>query len=36
MLQPICNEVLIFEAFNACESVLMQMKSTPSMPLATM
>src|SRR5580693_8251419 len=36
MLEPICSEVLIFDAFSACESVLTQMKSTPSMPLVTM
>ena len=36
MLEPICSEVLIFDALSAWESVLMQMKSTPSMPLLTM
>src|ERR1700730_4654824 len=36
MLQPICSEVLIFEALRAWASVLMQIKSTPSIPLDTM
>src|SRR5665213_4433907 len=36
ILAPICSEVLIFDALSACESVLMQMKSTPSIPLVTM
>ncbi len=36
MLLPICSAVFTFEALSACESVLTQMKSTPSMPAATM
>jgi hypothetical protein len=36
MLQPICSAVRTFECFNACASVLMQMKSTPSSPAWTM
>src|ERR1700691_824037 len=36
MLQPICRAVRTFECFNACASVLMQMKSTPSRPACTM
>src|SRR5260221_2641479 len=36
MLLPICSDVLTLEALSACASVLMQMKSTPSMPVAPM
>src|SRR5262245_9907813 len=36
MLAPICSAVFTFECFSACASVLMHMKSTPSMPLVTM
>ena len=36
MLLPICSAVLTLEALSACASVLMQMKSTPSIPEVTM
>src|SRR3569833_364047 len=36
MLQPICSAVFTLACFRACESVLMHMNSTPSMPLVTM
>src|ERR1700722_19745159 len=36
MLQPICRAVFTLECLSACASVLMHMKSTPSIPLATM
>src|ERR1700733_10666519 len=35
ILQPICRAVFTFECLSACASVLMHMKSTPSMPLET-
>ncbi len=36
MFEPICRLIFTFECFSACESVLMQMKSTPSIPELTM
>jgi hypothetical protein len=36
ILQPIWIAVFTREFFNACESVLAQMKSTPSMPHSIM
>src|SRR5262245_20178622 len=36
MLQPICRPTFTFECFSACASVLMQMKSTPSIPAEIM
>src|ERR1700735_4189714 len=36
ILQPICSAVFTLECFKACASVLMHMKSTPSMPVVTM
>ena len=36
MLQPICSAVFTLACFSACESVLMHMNSTPSMPAVTM
>src|ERR1700754_3813294 len=36
MLQPICRPTFTFECLSACASVLMQMKSTPSIPAEIM